>query len=80
MQPDFGRERFTIDVDYNESVENLLVKVSLQITDIPPAEMSLFLHGERVKETDHLDSLGVKENDVVELRKKTRSEYCCRLL
>ena len=80
VQPDFGRERFNLDLPYNDTVQNLLAMVSVRISDVPVGELSVYYQGQPLGEGERLDTLGVKDDAVVELRHKKRSEYCCSFL
>ncbi|KAK1291464.1 hypothetical protein QJS10_CPB17g00336 [Acorus calamus] len=54
----------TVDVDPNESVEN--VKALLEVeTSVPLQQQQLLFNGKEIGDSDRLSSIGVRENDMV---------------
>ena len=79
VQPTFQKERFSVDVPYNTTVENFLVQCSLHVTDVPISEMGLYFNSRNISVSTTLDKAGVTEGAVVELRQREASS-CCLLL
>lgn len=68
----------TVDADYNETVENVLVKCSLVLTDLRIDHMQLTFNGRELMGVQRLDQIGFVEGGVMVLRE--RSTSCCALL
>ncbi|KAK1316495.1 hypothetical protein QJS10_CPA05g02105 [Acorus calamus] len=60
----------TVDVDPNESVEN--VKALLEVeTSVPLQQQQLLFNGKEIGDSDRLSSIGVRENDMVMMVSRT---------
>lgn len=68
----------TVDADYNETIENVLVKCSLVLTDMNIDHVVLTFNGREVMPRQRLHEIGVVEGGVLVLRE--RNKACCVLL
>lgn len=69
---------FTVKIAYNETVENLLVMISLSVTTVPLSEFQLSFNGRILKnKSATLDSVGIRHGDTVSLENKTNK--CCEV-
>ncbi len=78
VQPTFRPERISLDIDYNETVENVLVQCSLQVSEVPITELALCFQDKVLTSLQRLDQVGVTEGARLELRQRQAS--CCGLL
>ena len=69
----------TVDADYNETIENVLVKCSLVLTDVQIDHIMLTFNGRQLMPTERLDQIGFVEGGVLVLRERN-SKSCCALL
>jgi len=69
----------TVDADYNETVENILVKCSLVLTDVRIDRMQLTFNGRELMAGQRLDQIGFVEGGVLGLKERT-THCCCALL
>ena len=76
--PELGLDNAVLDVVYNESVENVLYRASLQYTTLVITEFALF-HGDlRLDLARTLADQGVTDSASLFLR--PRSRKCCQLV
>ena len=74
----YSTSPFSVQIAYNESVEKLLVMISLSVTTVPISEFQLSFNGRMLKNNRAtLDSLGIRHGDTVSLEKK--SNNCCEV-
>jgi len=78
VQPNFRKERISLDPNYNESVENVLVQCSLQISEVPITELALYFQDKALAGPQRLDQVGVTDGAQLDLRQRQAS--CCDLL
>lgn len=78
LQPSFRKERISLDVNYNETIENILVQCTLQVTEVPITELTVYFQDKAVSGQKRLDEIGAGDGAVLELRQ--RQETCCALL
>jgi len=78
VQPNFRKERISLDPNYNESVENVLVQCSLQISEVPITELALYFQDKALAGPQRLDQVGVTDGAQLDLRQRQAS--CCGLL
>ncbi len=67
-----------MDADYNETIENVLVKCSLVLSDVQIDHVMLTFNGSELRPMQRLDQIGFVEGGVLVLREKHKS--CCALL
>jgi hypothetical protein len=67
----------TVDADYNETIENVLVKCSLVLSDVRMELIMLTFNGRELMPTQRLDQIGFVEGGVLVLRERKK---CCSLL
>jgi hypothetical protein len=69
---------FTIKITYNETLENLIIMISLTVTTVPISEFQLRHNGIVLKKRSmRLDQIGIRHGDTVELEQKI--SRCCRV-
>jgi len=64
------------DPEYNDSIENLKVLITLKYTELEMKKIHIYYHGKRLKNTDNLNILNIKEGATLQVRKR-RSGCCC---
>ena len=62
--------KITVDADYNETVENIKVLLSLKHHDLDISRLRLYYKGNALKDSDRLSDLGVKDGTVLQARGK----------
>ena len=64
----FSTSPFTVSITYNETVENLLVMISLTVTSVPINKFQISFNGRILKNKGaRLDALGIKHGDAINL-------------
>ena len=83
IQSDTSHGAFTVDADYNETVENLLVKCSLRVLEVPIERLVLRFNGVQLSSRQRLDIVGYEEGQTINLQTKHKiaaSKACCSLV
>ena len=62
--------KITVDADYNETVENIKVLISLKHVDLDIGKMILFYNGRSLKDSERLSELGIKDGALLQVRRK----------
>lgn len=80
VRPDgsYNHEPFMIRVSYNESVEKVIMTISLTLINAPIGKMTLKYNNKKLKNSMRLDQIGVSHGDTVELEESKSN--CCSLL
>lgn len=74
----FSTAPFTVNITYNETIENLLVMISLSVTSVPIDKFQIRFNGRILKNKGaRLDALGIKHGDAINLETKTNK--CCQI-
>lgn len=80
IQPVDSTNVFDVDPDYNASIENVKLLISLKIPEYEPAKTTLMLKDQSLKDHQTLDKLGVQDGDTLGLRRGGNTTGCCRIL
>lgn len=78
VHTDTDSGNITVDADYNETIENILVKCSLINSRINLDRYQLLFNGRRLMPTQRLNDIGFTEGGILVLRE--RSTSCCALV
>lgn len=70
-------QNFSVDVDYDDTVENLLVTLTLTIRE-DPKKIKLFYKGQNLNEQRYLKDYGIADGDTIEV-KLVSNGCCCNL-
>ena len=74
----FQTQPFVININYTETLENLIYTISLTITNVPVSEMRIYHNGKRLLPlTSKISERGLNFGDTIELR---RDAGCCCLI
>lgn len=75
----YKSEPFVININYQETIENLIYTISLTITNVPVTEMRVFHNRKRLQNMDQkISQCGINFGDTIELRRG--SSNCCLIL
>ena len=61
----------SFDPEYNDSIENLKVMMTLKSTDLEVTTLRILNHGKILRDKDSLNNLNIKQGDVLQVRKRT---------
>jgi len=69
--------KFNLDPEYNDTVENLKVLISLKYSELDITRITLKQGKRRLKNSEALNCLGIKEGALIEVVKKRQA--CCNI-
>ena len=72
------KNKFRIDIDPNENIDNLKVIISLKYTDVDPLSYDIYHHDRRVENNKRIIDLNLTETDLLVV--KGISSECCLLI
>ena len=65
-----------VDPDYNESIENVKVLITLQCAELEMDDMKLYFHGKRLRDHERINSKGITQGDIIHLKRKGAGCVC----
>ena len=68
--------KINMDPEYNESVENIKVLITLKFTELEMNAMQLFFHGKKLRDSDRINLKGIKEGDTLQVKKREHGCGC----
>jgi len=69
--------KITVDPDYNDTIENLKVLITLKYSELDMKRFRLMYRNKILKSNQTLNSLGIKEGEVIQVKKAGGG--CCNL-
>lgn len=74
----FNHEPFMVKVSYNDTVENVIMTITLTLINVPINKMNLKYSNKVLKNSMRLDQIGISHGDTVDLLESKSN--CCSLL
>lgn len=65
--------RTTIDIEWNETVENLKVHITIKYNDLDPAQILLYYRDRQLKPLEKLSGLNYQEGEPIYARRVKKS-------
>ena len=66
----------SIDPEYNDPVENLKVLITLKYTELEVGGMEVYYEGKKLRNQSCLNTLGIREGAVLQVRRKNSGCFC----